>query len=66
MNEHKQNWRLKIGAAASLALLLTACGEKAKIDLSQQLGNNPELPKAQNFLVPPMQVPDGVGWKGAR
>jgi glucose/arabinose dehydrogenase len=65
MNEHKQNWRLKIGAAASLALLLTACGEKAKIDLSQQLGNNPELPKAQNFLVPPMQVPDGVGWKGA-
>jgi glucose/arabinose dehydrogenase len=64
MNEHKQNWRLKIGAAASLALLLTACGEKAKVDLSHQLGSNPELPKAQDFLVPPMQVPDGVGWKG--
>jgi glucose/arabinose dehydrogenase len=64
MNEHKQNWRLKIGAAASLALLLAACGEKAKVDLSHQLGSNPELPKAQDFLVPPMQVPDGVGWKG--
>jgi glucose/arabinose dehydrogenase len=65
MNEHKQDWRFKVGMAASLALLLTACGEKAKIDLSHQLGSNPELPKAQDFLVPPMQVPDGVGWKGA-
>jgi glucose/arabinose dehydrogenase len=65
MNEHKQHWRFKVGAAASLAFLLAACGEKAKIDLSHQLGNNPELPKAQDFLVPPMQVPDGVGWKGA-
>lgn len=64
MNKHKKNWRFKVGAAASLALMLSACGEKAKVDISQQLGSNPELPKAQDFLVPPMQVPDGVGWKG--
>ncbi|WP_051972044.1 sorbosone dehydrogenase family protein [Massilia sp. 9096] len=64
MNEHKQNWRFKVGVVASLALLLAACDEKAKVDLSRQLGSNPELPKAQDFLVPPMQVPEGVGWKG--
>jgi glucose/arabinose dehydrogenase len=64
MKTYKQDWRLRIGAAVGLVLLLAACDEKAKVDLSRQLGNNPELPKAQDFLVPPMQVPDGVGWKG--
>jgi glucose/arabinose dehydrogenase len=28
------------------------------------MGKDPELPKPQNFLVPPMQVPTGVGWQG--
>jgi glucose/arabinose dehydrogenase len=64
MKTRKQDWRLGVVAAASLGLLLAACGEKAKVDLSRQLGSNPELPKAQDFLVPPMQVPEGVGWKG--
>jgi glucose/arabinose dehydrogenase len=64
MKTYKQDWRLRIGTAVGLVLLLAACDEKAKVDLSRQLGNNPELPKAQDFLVPPMQVPDGVGWKG--
>jgi glucose/arabinose dehydrogenase len=64
MNGYKQDWRFKAGLVASLALLLAACDDKAKVDLSRQLGSNPELPKAQDFLVPPMQVPEGVGWKG--
>lgn len=64
MNKHEREWRLKLGVAASLALLLAGCSEQAKVDPSRQLGNNPELPKPQDFLVPPMQVPEGVGWKG--
>jgi glucose/arabinose dehydrogenase len=64
MDKHKRGWRRAAGVAAGVALLLAGCGEKAKVDLSQQLGNNPVLPKPQDFLVPPMQVPDGVGWKG--
>lgn len=64
MNKRRQSRQLGLGAAAGLALLLAACGDKASIDPSRQLGSNPELPKAQDFLVPPMQVPEGVGWKG--
>ena len=64
MDKHEQHGRLKLGAIASLAFLLAACGDKAAVDPSRQLGGNPELPKPQDFLVPPMQVPEGVGWKG--
>lgn len=64
MNEHKRHWRRQAGMAACLTLLLAACGDKAKVDMSRQLGSDPELPKAQDFLVPPMQVPEGVGWQG--
>lgn len=64
MAKHKHGWGRALGLAAGLSLVLGACSEKAKIDPSNQLGANPELPKAQDFLVPPMQVPDGVGWKG--
>jgi glucose/arabinose dehydrogenase len=63
MDKHKQGWRL-LGIAAGLSLMLSACGEKAQVDIAKQTGASPVLPKAQNFLVPPMQVPDGVGWKG--
>jgi glucose/arabinose dehydrogenase len=63
MNKH--DWRTSgmLAMAAGLSLLLGACSEKAKVDMSQQVGGNPELPKAKDFLVPPMQVPDGVGWR---
>jgi glucose/arabinose dehydrogenase len=63
MVKHKQGWRL-LGLAAGVALMLSACGDKERVDPSKQIGANPVLPKAQDFLVPPMQVPDGVGWKG--
>ncbi|MFL6696587.1 MAG: PQQ-dependent sugar dehydrogenase [Vitreoscilla sp.] len=51
---------------ACLALLgaLGACDERAKLDPRQQTGSEPVLPAPRDFLMPPMQVPTGVGWKG--
>ncbi len=46
-----------------LALGLSGCDEKAKVDPEEQMGSNPVLPQAQNFLSPPMQVPKRAGWK---
>jgi len=57
---HKSIWVSAL--SVSLVLGLSACSEKAKVDPAKQLGGDPTLPAAQNFLVPPMQVPDGVGW----
>ncbi|GLR08240.1 L-sorbosone dehydrogenase [Mixta theicola] len=47
----------------SSALLLSGCDDRASVDPSQQMGPDPVLPKAQDFLLPPMQVPKGVAWK---
>lgn len=63
MYKHKQGWRVLV-TAAGMSLLFSGCGEKAKVDPALQIGANPTLPNAKDFLVPPMQVPDGVGWKG--
>ncbi|MDR6935657.1 sorbosone dehydrogenase family protein [Luteibacter sp. 3190] len=45
------------------AVLLSACGDKASLEPVQQSGPEPSLPKAKLFLLPPIQVPDFVGWK---
>ncbi|RZI66091.1 MAG: sorbosone dehydrogenase family protein, partial [Pseudomonas sp.] len=44
-------------APTLLAVALSACGERAAVDPQKQAGSDPVLPAAQNFLVPPMQVP---------
>ncbi|MBW8822667.1 MAG: sorbosone dehydrogenase family protein, partial [Xanthomonadales bacterium] len=44
-------------------MLLGSCAEKASYPPAQQSGGAPPLPEARNFLVPPMQVPDYLGWK---
>ncbi|MEO7432848.1 MAG: sorbosone dehydrogenase family protein [Dokdonella sp.] len=49
--------------ALALATIVAGCAGKASLDAAQQSGDTPPLPAPQNFLVPPMQVPDGVGWK---
>lgn len=49
--------------ALLLATFLGGCAGKASLDAAQQSGAAPPLPAAQNFLVPPMQVPDKTGWK---
>lgn len=64
MYKHKQGRSRALVTAAGLALVLSACGEKARVDPALQIGGNPTLPASQDFLVPPMQVPKGVGWKG--
>ncbi len=50
-------------SAAAVVVLLSACDDGALIDPQQQIGANPELPQAQNFIMPPMQVPEGVAWR---
>ncbi len=57
--------RILAHGALALALvgLLAGCSEKASLTPAQQAGDNPPLPASQNFLVPPMKVPNGVGWK---
>ena len=50
--------------ATAAVLALAACSERAQLDPQTQMGNDPRLPAPQNFLVPPMQVPKGVGWQG--
>ena len=51
-------------AALACASALTACSERAQLDPRTQTGADPQLPEPRNFLVPPMQVPTGVGWQG--
>ncbi|MFK3707734.1 glucose/arabinose dehydrogenase [Raoultella sp. BIGb0138] len=54
---------LMVPLAFALSTVLSGCDEKAQLTPDQQIGPDPILPKAQDFLVPPMQVPSGVGWK---
>lgn len=49
--------------AGAIVALLASCDQGAAIDPQKQMGANPELPQAQNFLLPPMQVPEGVPWQ---
>ena len=48
--------------AFAMVAALGACTEKASLEPAQQSGDAPPLPTAQEFLLPPMQVPMGVGW----
>lgn len=54
---------LSVPVVLGLSLALAGCDEKATLTLDQQTGPDPVLPKARNYLIPPLQVPDGVGWK---
>ena len=56
------NFAHRNALALALVAILAGCSGKASLDPSQQSGGNPPLPQARNFLLPPMQVPDGVGW----
>ncbi len=49
--------------AVALVMVLASCDQGATIEPNKQIGPNPELPQAQNFLLPPMQVPKGVPWQ---
>ena len=62
MNDKK--WTTVVPTVIVLAVALSGCGERAVVDPQQQMGKEPVLPAAKNFLIPPMQVPQGVGWQG--
>jgi glucose/arabinose dehydrogenase len=49
--------------AFSCVLALGACSGKSQQNPADQVGSDPSLPKARNFLLPPMQVPRYTGWK---
>lgn len=49
--------------SALLGIGLLGCSDGQPLDPQTQYGPNPELPEAKNFLVPPMKVPNGMGWK---
>lgn len=47
----------------AIAMSMSGCSQQATYDPSRQAGAQPPLPDAQNFLAPPIQVPEYVGWK---
>ncbi|URD62133.1 sorbosone dehydrogenase family protein [Sphingomonas sp. KRR8] len=46
-----------------LAGTLAACGSAEAVNPDEQLGPNPKLPAAQQYLMPPMKVGSVLGWK---
>ena len=52
----------RAGSAIAVLLVVAACSQKIAPP-STQYGANPVLPKPHQYLLPPMQVPPGVGWK---
>ncbi|MGN6235479.1 PQQ-dependent sugar dehydrogenase [Dyella sp.] len=60
------NKRILTHALPLACLALAACSHKASYTPPEQSGSNPPLPEAKNFLLPPMRVPNGVGWKAGQ
>ena len=54
--------RLAPATACGAALALAACGGKP-FDRATQIGANPALPAAHQYLLPPMRLAPVVGWK---
>ncbi len=53
---------MKIRFALTAALSLAACSD-APFDETSQIGPNPTLPEPQQYLIPPVNVAPGEGWK---
>ncbi len=49
--------------ATSLALLLTGCGEMAKLPVSAGMGPTPTLPEPSHSLFPTVNIANATGWK---
>jgi len=50
-------------AAAGAALFLLAGAGADDFDIKTQIGPHPVLPEPQQYLVPPMHLAPGIGWK---
>jgi glucose/arabinose dehydrogenase len=56
--------RVTITLAATSLLALAACNQGSKpFDRNTQIGPNPVLPDQQQYLMPPMNVPEAAPWK---
>ena len=55
--------RAPLLAAAAAALALSACNGNESFDRSTQIGPDPALPEAEQYLLPPMHVAEAVGWQ---
>jgi glucose/arabinose dehydrogenase len=56
------NFPFRAGCALAALLAVAACHQKIAPP-NTQYGANPVLPAPQQYLIPPMRVPPGVGWK---
>ena len=54
--------RVRATSGLMILALLAACSDQGG-DPSKQYGPNPDLPEAHQYLVPPMSVPQAVGWQ---
>lgn len=62
MTRVKTQARLTVLTVAALAACLAACSDP-KFDEASQIGPNPKLPEPKQYLVPPINVAVGEGWK---
>jgi glucose/arabinose dehydrogenase len=53
---------IRVSTLFATALLLASCDGKGG-DPAKQYGPNPVLPEPHQYLIPPMSVPQAVGWK---
>lgn len=54
--------RVLIAAAGLAALSLSACGERATLDIAAGTGANPQLPAPKKTLLPTMNIAPAKGW----
>ncbi len=58
----RQSLKARLTFAGAAILALTGAGTD-NFDTQSQIGPNPVLPPLQQYLVPPMKLAPGVGWK---
>lgn len=54
--------RFRTASSLMVVALLAGCNDKGG-DPRKQYGSNPDIPESRQYLVPPMSVPQAVGWK---
>jgi len=54
--------RIALAAAASLALMLTACGDNAQVSEQASTGPNPQIPAPNKSLIPTVSVAKATAW----
>jgi glucose/arabinose dehydrogenase len=52
----------KAGAWLAMILLLSACGDAARLDVAESFGPNPRLPPPVKRLIPTVAIADATGW----